>query len=59
MYTIADISIGVGAAALVGSAILFATSGGSTKEKAPAKTAYSVDVQPTRNGAFATVSGQF
>jgi hypothetical protein len=59
MYTIADISIGVGAAALVGSAILFATSGGSTKEKAPAKTAYTLDVQPTRNGAFATVSGQF
>jgi hypothetical protein len=60
MYTIADISIGVGVAALAGSAILFATSGSSTKEKTPVKSAsYSVDVQPTRNGAFATVSGQF
>jgi hypothetical protein len=60
MYTAADISIGVGAAAVAVSAYLFATSGSSTKEKpAPAKTAYSVDVQPTKNGAFATVSGAF
>jgi hypothetical protein len=59
MYTIADISIGVGAAALGVSAFLLATSGSSSKERAPAKTAYSVDVQPTKNGAFATVSGAF
>ena len=59
LYTIADISYGVGAAALGVSAILFATSGSTAKEKAPAKSAYMVDVKPTPNGAFATVSGRF
>jgi len=60
LYTMADISFGVGAAALGVSAFLFATSGGAvTKEKSVGNSGYSFDVQPTRNGAFATVSGQF
>jgi hypothetical protein len=58
LYTVADISIGVGAAALGVAAYIFATTG-YTKEKAPTKAAYSVDMQPTKNGAFATVSGAF
>jgi hypothetical protein len=59
MYTIADISFGAGAAALGAAAYLFATSGSSGKERPPARAVYSVDVEPTRNGAFASVSGKF
>src|SRR5256885_1377897 len=58
MYLVGDIALGAGIAALGVSTVLFAT-GGSSKEKAPAQTAYSFDVQPTRSGAFATVSGKF
>jgi hypothetical protein len=56
LYTTADISIGVGVAALGVATYLFVT--GSTKEKAPAR-GYAFDVQPTPSGAFATVSGAF
>jgi hypothetical protein len=60
LYTLADISIGVGIASLGVATYLFAAGGSSTKEKPPSKTAsYSVDVRPTTGGAFATVSGSF
>jgi len=60
LYTAADIALGVGVVALGVSTYLFATSGSSSKEKPPAKSAsYKVDVQPTAGGAFATVSGAF
>jgi hypothetical protein len=65
MYLAADVSFGVGAAALGVSALLFATSHPGV-EAAPAatrtttaRTAYLFDVQPTRSGAFATVTGAF
>jgi hypothetical protein len=57
LYLMADISLGVGVAAL-GSGILWLAMG-SKKEKGPAQSAYSVDVKPTPAGAFATVSGTF
>jgi hypothetical protein len=59
LYSLADISFGVGIASLGVATYLFATAGSSTKEKPPTKTAYSVDVRPTNGGAFATVSGAF
>lgn len=59
LYSLADISFGVGIASLGVATYLFAAGGSSTKEKPPSKTAYSVDVHPTAGGAFATVSGAF
>jgi hypothetical protein len=66
MYLAADISFGVGAAAVGVAALLFATShsGGEAPPSAatkvsPLRTAYFFDVQPARSGAFATVSGAF
>jgi hypothetical protein len=56
LYTAANVSIGLGIAAIGVSAYLFATSGPS-KEKP--KSAYLVDVQPAPSGAFASVSGSF
>jgi hypothetical protein len=60
MYIAADISFGVGAAALAVTTFLFATSR-STESAArpPSHEALSVDVQPTKSGAFASVSGAF
>jgi hypothetical protein len=57
LYLVADISLGVGVAAL-GAATFIALSSGSSKEK-PSEAAYVVDVSPTPSGAFATVSGSF
>jgi hypothetical protein len=57
LYTAADISFGVGLAAVGLSAYLFATSGSS--EKAPPRAAYAVDVVPMPSGAFASVAGAF
>jgi hypothetical protein len=58
LYTMADISYGVGLAGIGASALLFVMSGPTvSKEKVPAKSAYMVDVQSTRNGVFGTVSG--
>lgn len=60
LYTMADVSFGVGVAALGVATYLYASSGSGAHERAPAKTAtYSFDVEPTRSGAFATVSGSF
>ncbi|HEY3595018.1 MAG TPA: hypothetical protein VGL13_14135 [Polyangiaceae bacterium] len=58
LYTTANISIGVGAAALGVATYLFLSSGPS-KEKPPSRAPYAFDVQPTPSGAFATVSGAF
>jgi hypothetical protein len=56
LYTVADVTIGVGIVAVGVATYLLATSGPS-KEKP--KTAYVVDVKPTPAGAFASVSGAF
>lgn len=58
-YTAANISIGIGAAAVGVATVLLLTSGPSKTEKPPTQASYKVDVQPTPSGAFATVSGQF
>jgi hypothetical protein len=57
MYIAADISLGVGAAALAVTTWLFASS--RSAEKAPTKSATVLDVHPIPSGAFATVSGGF
>ena len=58
LYLAADISLGVGAAALATSVIWFIASP-SSKEKPPSQATYTVDVQPTPTGGFASVSGRF
>jgi hypothetical protein len=58
LYLAADISLGVGAAALATSVIWFIASP-SSKEKPPSQAAYRFDVQPTPTGGFAAVSGRF
>jgi hypothetical protein len=58
LYTTANISIGVGAAALGVATYLFLTSG-SNNERPPSRVPYAFDLQPTPSGAFATVSGAF
>jgi hypothetical protein len=59
LYLAADISLGVGIAALGAGVTWLALSSGSNKEKPPAQAAYVFDVQPTPSGAFATVRGAF
>jgi hypothetical protein len=60
LYVAADISLGVGAAALAVTTFLFATSRSTEgAEKPAAHEAMLVGVQPTRSGAFASVSGAF
>jgi hypothetical protein len=58
LYLAADISLGVGAAALATSVIWFIASP-SSKEKPPSQATYRFDVQPTPTGGFASVSGRF
>lgn len=58
LYIAADISFGVGVAALGFSTWLFLKP--HSKEEPPApQTSYTFDVRPTRSGAFATVSRSF
>lgn len=57
LYTIADVSYGVGIAALGVATWLFASS--RSEEKAPSPAATMVDVHPMPSGAVATVSGRF
>jgi hypothetical protein len=57
LYTAADLSFGVGLAAIGISTYLLATSASS--ERTPSRAAYAVDVMPTPSGAFATVAGSF
>jgi hypothetical protein len=60
MYIAADISLGVGVAALAVTTFLIATSRSTeSAEKPAAHEALWVGVQPTRSGAFASVSGAF
>ena len=57
-YVAADVSLGVGAAALATSAIWFLASAPS-KQKLQAQTSHRIDVKPTPSGGFATLSGSF
>jgi len=61
LYTAGKISLGVGAAALVGATILFLTSGSSSsgKEVASSGPSYQFGVAPTATGGIAGVSGSF
>jgi hypothetical protein len=54
LYTVADISLAAGAAALVLSTVLFAT-----HHSSEAKPSYSLDVRPNPSGASATITGAF
>ena len=56
LYIAADLSFGVGAAALAVTTWLFAK---SHAENAPGSTAMRIDVHPTASGAVASVSGTF
>lgn len=58
LYLAADISLGVGIAAAVGSiaSILLSSSGSEDKQPAPSRN-YALSVQPGRNGAVATFEG--
>jgi hypothetical protein len=58
VYFAADLSIGVGVAALGVATVLFFTSN-RAKERPGTVAAYTVDVKPAPSGAFATVSGMF
>jgi hypothetical protein len=58
LYVASDISLGIGVAALATSVVWFLTSQPS-KDKSQAKTSYRLDVQPTRSGGVAAVSGSF
>lgn len=58
LYVAADISIGVGVAALGVASFLYFT-GNHAKENPAIHTGYAIDVEPTPKGVFATVSGAF
>jgi hypothetical protein len=58
IYFAADVSIGVGVAALGVATVLFLLPH-HAKEKPETRAAYTIDLQPTPAGAFATVSGAF
>jgi hypothetical protein len=58
LYVASDVSLGIGVAALATSVVWFLTSQPS-KDKSQAKTSYRLDVQPTRSGGVAAVSGSF
>jgi hypothetical protein len=57
LYTLADVSYGVGIAGLTVATWLFARS--HATEAAPPKTSATFEVAPTRAGAFASVKGSF
>jgi hypothetical protein len=58
MYFAADVSLGVGIAAVAGALWAFASSR-SANEEYPGGQALQVDVRPTKSGAVAGVSGSF
>jgi hypothetical protein len=58
LYLAADVSIGVGVAALGVATLLFVLPR-HAKESAETRTAYTLDVVPTPSGGFATISGKF
>jgi len=60
MYLAADVSLGVGIAALGTATYLFLQSRSSSAEEPPAQSAsYVIDVAPAKKGVFARVSGAF
>jgi hypothetical protein len=59
MYLVGRISLGVGAAALLGATYLFFTSDSGTSELAMRGPGYRLDVQPAAAGGLATWSGSF
>jgi len=59
-YLAADVSLGVGAAALGSALLIYALSGSSSEQPARNENAYSVDVHPTSGtGAVASLKGSF
>jgi hypothetical protein len=59
-YLAADVSLGVGAAALSGALLLYALSGSHSERPAQSASAYSMDVHPTTGtGAVASLKGAF
>jgi hypothetical protein len=60
LYLAADVSLGVGVAALGAAYWVYAAGrSSSAKEEQATQEAYRIDVQPARSGAVATVSGSF
>ena len=61
IYLAADISLGIGLAALAGSTYLFLRSDSPEKESARSSSSHitGLSVEPTSSGAFATVGGTF
>ncbi|MDP9034494.1 MAG: hypothetical protein M3O50_06775 [Myxococcota bacterium] len=59
MYVVSDVSLGVGVAALAAATWLFLRRPSSTADEPKAGASTSFDVQPTRQGAVASVSGAF
>jgi hypothetical protein len=59
-YLAADVSLGVGAAALTSALLIYALSGSRSETPAHHESAYSVDVHPTTGaGALANLKGSF
>jgi hypothetical protein len=58
LYLVADISLGIGVAAL-GTGVVWLLASPSSKEKPPTQASYKFDVRPTPSGGYATVSGSF
>ena len=61
LYLGADVSLGVGIAALAGSYLVYTLThnSGNKEEAAGTETAYRFDLQPTQSGAVASVAGRF
>lgn len=59
LYLLANISLGVGAAALVGATYLFIRSRSARQEVAARRPSYAVDLQPVPSGAVASLRGAF
>jgi len=59
LYLAADISLGVGIAALGAATTWLVIGATGSKEEHAKKPRYVVDVRPTPAGAFASVSGSF
>jgi hypothetical protein len=57
LYIAADISLGIAAAAAIGSIATFTLSGASSEHEPAPKRSFALSVQPERSGALATVRG--
>jgi hypothetical protein len=58
LYLAADVSLGIGVAAL-GTSLIWLIASPSSKEEPVTQATYRFDVKPTAQGGFATVSGSF